>query len=56
MLCCKSDAHTLHGEDEYSRGFAFVTMRSLEDSKKAIEALSEKETFGRRLQISEPNN
>ena len=40
-----SDAHTAHGDDEHSRGFAFATMRTLEDSKKEMEALNEKETF-----------
>lgn len=50
------DAFIVQGDDGRPRGFAFVTMRTYEDSKKVMEALDGEEVFGRRLQIREPNN
>jgi len=50
------DAFIVQDQDGRPRGFAFVTMRTMEDSKKVMDALDGEEVFGRRLQIREPNN
>jgi len=50
------DAFIVQDQDGRPRGFAFVTMRTTEDSKKVMDALDGEEVFGRRLQIREPNN
>ena len=39
------DAFITQDEDGCSRGFTFVTMRKVEDSKKVMDALNSKEDF-----------
>lgn len=41
-----------HRETQKSKGFAFVTMASIEEAKRAVEELNDKEFMGRRLVIS----
>ncbi|XHR29578.1 MAG: RNA recognition motif domain-containing protein [Chthoniobacteraceae bacterium] len=41
-----------HRETQKSKGFAFVTMASIDEAKRAVEELNDKEFMGRRLVIS----
>ena len=41
-----------HRETQKSKGFAFVTMASIEEAKRAVEELNDKEFMGRKLVIS----
>ena len=41
-----------HRETQKSKGFAFVTMASLEEAKRAVIELHDKEFMGRRLVVS----
>ncbi|MEK0445458.1 MAG: hypothetical protein RLZZ399_779 [Verrucomicrobiota bacterium] len=41
-----------HRDTEKSKGFGFVTMNSVEEAKRAVEELHDKEFMGRRLVVS----
>jgi len=41
-----------HRETQRSKGFAFVTMTSVEEAKRAVETLHDKEFMGRKLVVS----
>jgi hypothetical protein len=41
-----------HKETERSKGFAFVTMSSVDEAKRAVEVLHDKEFMGRKLVVS----
>jgi len=41
-----------HKHNEKSKGFGFVTMSSVEEAKRAVDVLHDKEFMGRKLVVS----